>query len=623
MKVNYLLKSVVATVCLFVAASMGAAVEVNDFNSLKSAVESATDYTEITVTGDIAATGAIAISKFVKIEGNGVTITGSGADRIFNVNVPSEKSFVWIKGITFTGGKANGNGGAVAVSSGRVHFTDCIFEANECSDGGGAVYGEGSNSEDNPSIVDLEFYNCEFYDNFATNAGGAIRVANRTSLLLEHCIIQDNSSLNQRGGALALNGPTRGVRIYHTSIASNYTRPNPTGDPQGTGGIQCNGEFPLYIANSSIANNKGAGDHASAINLDGNITATLVNTSIIRNQNGGKETADMAGVSGGGTGSIWTTGGTGLTLTLVNCTYMENRTAPDNNGGNSSGISIQNAGPIIRIYNSVLLGNLAYNEFEDMTPNGSVDIIARNTVTEFTIKNSIIGNIHSGGALSDNFGGLGFEGYVSVQDNPNIPNKSLLQEYEYATNADWIVEDESGVYMEEGGPWFTPSTNWAWYSFQEDAYATNLGDAALLSDEDSEDDMFLATRAVGANGTIWAGSIQGLYEDDEPELPSIADDPIVEEWVPVNIKEVNVVKNEIKMNTVADRGSYINLDFGKFSGHVKAELIGTNGQVVKTLINNMINGTYPCNVSGVASGMYLMKITLNNNEVISKRVIVK
>lgn len=625
MKVNYLLKSAFIAAFLFMIASVSATTyyvsdngsngdglsEATAFTSLEHAVDVAVDGDVIVVVDKIT-TDAVEVGKFIKIEGKDgdAFITSTGSDRILNVNLPEGSSFLWIEGVTFSDGSTDGNGGAVNVSAGRVHFTDCFFENNSTMDGGGAIYGEGD-------AVVLEFYNCTFIGNYAEKNGGAIRVARGggdfgPTLVLDYCIIQGNSSIN-RGAAMSLEGP-KSVHMYATIVDNNKTT------SEGTGGIRITGaSFPFYAEACSFSRNLGYGDHGGFMIIDGDPkTVTMVNSTITGNINGARTApGEEDSRPEGGAGCIWATGDgmVGTVITLVNVTMSNNTSGYGANGNNGSGWTFQNAGYVFRVYNSLIVGNVAGGA----SANGAVDISYRANASEFTVKNSIIGCVYDAQQGAWNDTSTWFPAGVPWTISDEGTGKSKIQEYEYTTNGGWPALDESGLYLEDGGAYKTKKGSY-YYTFNEGAYATTLGAASLLTDGESwetDKDQFLQTRDV-ASGTVWAGAIEGLYGEGTQNDIKVVADPV--QWT--SIKQITPATNEIKMNTLVEKDGYININFGSYAGHAKAELISINGQVVKTLINNQINGKYPCNVSGVASGIYFIKVTLDSG-VVTKKVVIK
>jgi len=640
MKVNYLLKSAFLAAFFFVIASLNAATyyvsstgsngdglsEATAFNSLQAAVDVAADNDIIIVVGEIEVEKAVVIDKFIKIEGKedmDVVIASTGSDRILNVELPEGNGFFWAANIIFDGGNVEGNGGAVSVTSGRAHFTSCYFENNTASDGGGAVYAEGDES------VALEFYACTFTGNSAGGSGGAVRVAmvgedaiQGPNLSFDYCLLMQNKSV-KRGGALSIEGSS--IHMFATSVDNNSTT------EEGTGGIRFTGNTStsFYAESCSFSRNLGFGDHAGFMIIDGEAskTVTFVNSTITLNTNGVRrapdpETGVEDGRSEGGAGCIWATGGgmSGTIITFVNTIMAQNTSGYGGNGNNGSGLTFQDGGYIFRVYNSLIVGNVAGG----MSANGAVDVSYRANASEFTVKNSIIGCVFDAqsGAFDDVSTWFPAGNPWTVQDNPAIANKSKMQQYEYTTNGSWVALDESGLYMEEGGARRFNRNGAFYYGFINGAYASRLGDPQLLFDEyETELDLFLATREV-TGGTIWAGSAQGIIEDATPRLSATPSDPIAAEWG-TSIANVVSNNNAIKvMNTVVDKDGYINIDFGKSAGKAKVELISISGQIVKTLLDNQINGKYPCNVSGVDAGVYLVKIT-TGSATTTERVIIK
>ena len=167
----------------------------------------------------------IVINRSVTINGNGYTIDGNDAARIFNVT--DENSIVVFKNIIFVNGYSAGMGGAIygntvdntvvinctfignsAENGGAIAgatVKDCIFTENTATDYGGAIYyGVVENSIFNGNTADMggaifytEVVKSSFNDNYASGDGGAIYGA----FVCEECNFTYNSALFN-GGAI-------------------------------------------------------------------------------------------------------------------------------------------------------------------------------------------------------------------------------------------------------------------------------------------------------------------------------------------------------------------------------------------------------------------------------------
>ena len=193
--------------------------------SLREAIKdaSAGDTVEIQVSGTIALTSQINVyDSDVAIEGNGITLDGQNATRIFNVgNVTGVK----IDNIRFRNGKATvpqsgkgkGAGGAIrCASNSEIALSNCSFEGNSCEEwGGGAI------RIVKRSILTLN--HCSFVNNrsFALehNSGGAIAAHGYCELDISDCTFEENHGIT--GGAI--NVGATWVKLRRSTFRNNDT----------------------------------------------------------------------------------------------------------------------------------------------------------------------------------------------------------------------------------------------------------------------------------------------------------------------------------------------------------------------------------------------------------------
>ncbi|GHT75892.1 hypothetical protein AGMMS50262_12620 [Bacteroidia bacterium] len=491
-------------------------VTINTFEELKPAIEAAECYDIIIVSGEISSTEAITIERSIQIKGTmDAKIVSTGAGRIFNINVPN--GYAYIESLTLLNGVVEGNGGAVVVNAGQVLFNKCTLSNNQCSGDGGAVYGEGE--------VQIEFYNCILKDNQAGNNGGAICMIKGESeigpfLSMKHCVVSLNKSANG-GGAMSLESTTMGVMLVSTIVDSNMST-------EGAGGIRITGgSFSFYAQSCSFSRNMAyeagfmtiAGDEPKAITF---INSTIGRNMIAKDPDG----CCIGNIKASGKGMD------GTEITLVNVTMVENWVGIGSSGSNGAGWVFYDSGYVFHVYNSIIVGNASHYGYAD------VSCVAE--PKEFTIQNSVVGWVDT---QNDEVP------YV-IQDNPAIEAKSVVQEYNAQTWANWTEIDMTngaGLFMQEGGAYRAssgskdiPARGYYYYTFFDDALATRLGDPALLSEWDNNDDMLLKPRTI-TNRTIWAGAYQGKTENSEFGI-----DPKIPEYsIPVYVKANNIDCNAI------------------------------------------------------------------------------
>jgi hypothetical protein len=161
--------------------------------SLRAALSNALDYDLITLdpilTGQTISlvTRLPEINKIITIEGNGVTLLGSG------ITAGNSSQIVYITGgeasirrLHFKGGTATDDGGAIFKDGGTLNLESCIFSGNRTISygGGGAVYNYSGT---------LNISGCTFYGNTAVNSGGAIAHSSGT-LTLTGNLFYDNTA---------------------------------------------------------------------------------------------------------------------------------------------------------------------------------------------------------------------------------------------------------------------------------------------------------------------------------------------------------------------------------------------------------------------------------------------
>ncbi|GHV70843.1 hypothetical protein FACS189420_3620 [Bacteroidia bacterium] len=115
----------------------------------------------------------LSVAKVITMNGQGVTISGSGITESANsqiLRITSGDAKVTINRVHFTNGKATTNGGAID-NRGTLTLQSCIFSNNQTTAinaNGGAIYTDGSGKI-------LTVLGCTFYNNRSGNQGGAIR----------------------------------------------------------------------------------------------------------------------------------------------------------------------------------------------------------------------------------------------------------------------------------------------------------------------------------------------------------------------------------------------------------------------------------------------------------------
>jgi hypothetical protein len=168
---------------------------------------------EILVSGNITTTSAVTFSHALTLKAAtaGATITINGG--VLSVGAQA----VVIEGLTFIGSTSTNSGRAIE-GGGAFTMRNCLVKGMRIADNGGAMSLSGS----------ADFIQCIFVDNqcglSASKNGGVMWLSgNETVVNVVNCAFYNNSATN-RGGAIAiLNGSTKptAVNIYNTIALNN------------------------------------------------------------------------------------------------------------------------------------------------------------------------------------------------------------------------------------------------------------------------------------------------------------------------------------------------------------------------------------------------------------------
>lgn len=117
-----------------------------------------------------------------------VRIHGSSDQRVFMISAPLADPVV-IAGLRISDGNALVSGGGAQIDFASVHFDHVQFVNNQATRGG-AIFSAGSN---------LEFQDCSFDSNQATDGAGGALLANGGNVILERTQFRNNSATNGAG----------------------------------------------------------------------------------------------------------------------------------------------------------------------------------------------------------------------------------------------------------------------------------------------------------------------------------------------------------------------------------------------------------------------------------------
>lgn len=314
--------------------------------SLQAAIDAAEAGSTVTLTGNVALTGTINITKSLVLDLGGFSLNGSSVDQLILIKSTSGEAVdVTIQNGTLDGGKSEGRGNEYVR--------------------GGAIYSTAGLSST------LTVKNCTFTNN-AAGIGSALWTD--SSLYMENCTVDSNVGApgTNYSSAVAVVGPTTSEgadapKVPSVTITGCTFEDNGRDDPSALGGaLYMLGVDKAQVSDSSFTNNQGG--TGGAVYCSNSNSATYTNVEFTGN----------SGVSGSGGGGVYTdntknlsfdgctftnntAGGMGgaicsgaqNSLTVTNCTFTGNSAT----AGNGGAISHQ-SGPAV-IADSTFTGNSA------------------------------------------------------------------------------------------------------------------------------------------------------------------------------------------------------------------------------------------------------------------------
>ena len=249
----------------------------------------------------------ISVSPFAELTLEGFTLSTTGSnDRGIDIrNATATLSNIYISGFS-----RSREGGAIRIRDGaRVTIDDSNFDANESEDDGGHIYVSDST---------LTISNSDFTDGWAEDGGGIYAT---TSTLTLTNVTLDGNAVSNAGGSLVLDESTANIDssdFYASEASGGYA-----------GHIYC-AESTLNIANTNVefgvVSTMGGGIYASDSDL------VVENTTFYDNE-------------AYGSGSWWSSGGSGGALAVVDGTLSMNGSLMSANSAtvNGGGIYSENS----------------------------------------------------------------------------------------------------------------------------------------------------------------------------------------------------------------------------------------------------------------------------------------
>ncbi|MBT2480225.1 hypothetical protein [Streptomyces sp. ISL-94] len=297
-----------------------------------------------------------AITERVSLVGHNSTLIRSVTDGLplFRLISVSEGGDLFLKGVTVTGGRTDGDGGGIA-NAGILRLEDSKVTGSQAAGDGGGIANAGgrvtlidsevltnvatSTTEEggdgggisNDEEGTLTLRKSTVAGNTADEDGGGIE--NEGTLTVEHSLLTNNEARDGNGGAIDnLDSAT----IRYSKLIENWAG-------QQGGGVNNGENGTLEATESTFAENR-AGNDGGGINNAG--TATLSKSKVESNQ---------AGHDGGGINNVAETAGGVTQLTLEHTTVAGNRAANAGGGINNG------EGAVVTLRDSKIIKNLPTN----------------------------------------------------------------------------------------------------------------------------------------------------------------------------------------------------------------------------------------------------------------------
>ena len=227
-----------ATPSTFVPCSSGAAGLIAAINATNGGgggtISLAWGCTYALTTPDNGENGLPVVTTPISVFGNGSTITGSGAVRIFEVDGPGGN--LSLRNVTLTGGSASDFGGAILNSSGTVTLNHSVVTGNSAAMAGGGI----ANGTFGPSTAMLTLNGSLVTNNSSGVGGGIVNVQGKATVNFSR--VANNFAGGPAGGGIANGnykmgppfspGPISQLTLNFSQV-NNNTAPN-----AGGGGIQ-------------------------------------------------------------------------------------------------------------------------------------------------------------------------------------------------------------------------------------------------------------------------------------------------------------------------------------------------------------------------------------------------
>jgi len=257
-------------------------------------------------------------------------------------------------------------------SSGTINITSCDFVGNHADGEGGGLYAWSESA-------DITLLNNSFSDNSGTSGGGAwINTLIKGNCLVTGNTFSQNASASNGGGIRTyING---GTLYFSNNILQNNSIPEESSGYGGGAYLWCKDD--LTVQNCYCTNNTAGGNGGGLYAYSGSGNLIFRNNLVTNNTTFNK-----------GGGAFCNTGGTGVSLDVINNTITGNSASDDQSSYCYCGglfVECQYQNSVASIYNNILWGNTSY-QFE---PSGGPDNLYlddNENMSSFKVYHNVIG----------------------------------------------------------------------------------------------------------------------------------------------------------------------------------------------------------------------------------------
>jgi predicted outer membrane repeat protein len=507
---------------------------------------------------------------------------GGDTTRLFKFENISKK--VKFESLTFRNGCSDPNddhGAAFWIRSAAPDFHDCAFTNNKnvLKADGGAFYFEMKDIGDK-SV----FSECSFQNNTSKENGGDFFITSGSYEFFRCYMLGTDMTKDiyggSRGGAFFIrsNGNETVNLSVKRTVFQNYLT-------KGDGGVvmyEDGGDpkvntltFEACSFLNNVSKNKGGAIFLDARTTGVEVKASFINTTFYRNQ------SDSEG------GAFDLRNGAAGELKIVNCTFTENKTKFDDNGG---GICFHgdNKKMLKKIYNSIFEYNTADNT-------SRTDLAIKDGVPEaddLFIDRSFIGAVRGGGNFVDS--------YVSNNEINYDLTGSYHSKINFAFPADFFIEYFRCIPL-------------SYFDNESQSYSPGIGygKAQYLQELGADRDQ-LGWKRLFTGGFCCVGSV----EVDDEELMSLVDTEagywptsIEKLLAPTGNVNVYYAHNVLTIEGLSNTDEEINI-----------QVFGISGNRVKTVRLAVHAGSYKefVELPPLPHGIYIAKVQAGRNNHVVK-----